>query len=107
MSDVIIGRLGGEVSPGVFECGACGVTARGWSPVIDLCRKLVEAGHPSGSPMRVYRGEVVALHVRSIGEAGGLRVRPGSAGRPMFVRRTAAAGALGEGKDEGVGVVAG
>jgi hypothetical protein len=51
---------------------ACGLVAKGGSPVIKLCQMLVAAGHDPSSPMQVYRGDTLALKVRSIGEAAGL-----------------------------------
>jgi hypothetical protein len=58
------------------------------SPVLALCRKLVEIGYPSSAELEAYRDDVLSLKVRSIGEAaqleateGGFRPRskPGSA----------------------------
>jgi len=72
------------VAPGVFECSANGITARGSAPVLRLCRKLVEAGHDPQEPMEVYRGATLSLHVRSIGEAAKLTVNETST--PRFVR---------------------
>ena len=54
------------------------------SPVIALCRKLVEAGYPSSAEIECYRGETLSLHVRSIGEAAKLYVA--ATGRPVFRR---------------------
>jgi hypothetical protein len=73
----IIAQLVGDtgIAAGICECSALGVTARGAAPVIELCRKLVAAGVPSASPMRVYRGEELCLHVGSIGEASGLQIQ--------------------------------
>jgi hypothetical protein len=90
----IIAQLRGDVGigPGMFECSALGVTARGAAPVIKLCKKLVAAGIGPASPMHVYRGQVLCLHVRSIGEAAGLRVIPDTRGRPVFARRKAKEG---------------
>ena len=62
------------MDPGIFECTAEGITVRGGTPVIQLCRKLIGQGRASASPMQVFRGEVLALHIRSIGEAARLRV---------------------------------
>src|SRR5262249_38523953 len=43
-------------------------------PVLALGRKLIAAGHPSSASLDVYRGGTLSLHVRSIGEAAGMRV---------------------------------
>ena len=39
-----------------------------------LCRKLVDAGHDPSLPMIVKRGDIIALRVRSIGEAAKMTV---------------------------------
>ena len=65
-------------------CEALGITARGYAPVLELCRALVKAGHDSRRPLHAYRGDVLALEVRSIGEGARLAVREDRAG-PRFV----------------------
>lgn len=55
-------------------CKAEGITARGLAPVLGLCRKLVAAGHDPAVPLEAWRGDILALRVRSIGEGAGLRV---------------------------------
>jgi hypothetical protein len=55
-------------------CRAFGTTVRGPAPLLKLCRRLVETGHDPATPLRVFRGEVLCLKVRSIGEAAGLTV---------------------------------
>jgi hypothetical protein len=52
----------------------CGISVTGASPVLELCRRLVAAGHDPALPLEAYRGDVPALSVRSIGEAAGLQV---------------------------------
>jgi hypothetical protein len=64
-------------------CEALGITARGYAPVLDLCRALVKAGHDPRRPLHAYRRDVLALKVRSIGGAR-LTVREDRAG-PRFV----------------------
>jgi len=59
---------------GSDTCTALGLTAQSGSPVLLLCRKLVAAGHDPTTPMQVFRGDVLALIVRSIGEGAGLRI---------------------------------
>jgi hypothetical protein len=51
-----------------------GMTVRSRTPAIVLCRALVGAGYDPTTPMHVFRGETLALTVRSIGEAARLRV---------------------------------
>jgi hypothetical protein len=54
------------------------------SPVIELCQMLINAGYSPSTPMEVYRGDTLCLHVRSIGEAAGLRVSSHGVG---FIKR--------------------
>jgi len=72
---------------GNAECSARGLTARGPAPVLTLCRALIGAGFDPRRPLNVYRGRVLALKVRSIGEGARLAVAD-SHGRPRL-RRTA------------------
>ena len=57
-------------------CSALGITVQSTSPVLALCRKLVDAGHDPATPLDVYRADVRALKIRSIGEGVKLRVSP-------------------------------
>jgi hypothetical protein len=59
---------------GSDTCSAIGVTAQSSSPVLELCRRLIAADHDPRTPLRVYRSNMLCLHVRSIGEASWLRV---------------------------------
>jgi hypothetical protein len=52
---------------GSDRCTAEGITARGASPVLALCRKLLVAGIDPARPLHAYRGEVLCLIIRSIG----------------------------------------
>lgn len=61
---------------GSSTASACGLTARSRSPVLALCRQLVEADHDAEMPFEAYRGDVLCLKVHSIGEAQGLRSTP-------------------------------
>jgi hypothetical protein len=63
-------------------CTALGITVKSPSPVLALCRKLVDAGHDPATPP--YRGATLALRVKSIGRAAGLEVSPRGVG---FVRQ--------------------
>jgi Holliday junction resolvase len=54
---------------GSDECTAAGLTIRGRAPVLALCRQLIADGHDPGLPLEVWRGPVLCLRVRSIGEA--------------------------------------
>jgi hypothetical protein len=63
---------------------ALGISARGHTPVLDLCRKLVANGHDPASPLEAWRGDTLALRIRSIGKAAGLTVKDDNVGRPRF-----------------------
>ena len=69
---------------GSTKCSAEGITVTGTVPVLQLCRKLVAAGYDPNRPMEVYRGDVLALRVSSIGQAAKLGVRDTVSGRPIF-----------------------
>src|SRR5262249_16997742 len=62
---------------------ACGLTVQSGSPVLSLCRQLIEAGHPSSARLEAYRGNTLCLAIRSIGEASGIRVATNGVG---FIR---------------------
>jgi hypothetical protein len=55
-------------------CKGLGVEARGAAPVLALCRKLVEAGINRALALEAYRGDILCLRIRSIGEGAWLRV---------------------------------
>jgi hypothetical protein len=65
---------------------APGIDAHGSSPLLALCRKLVDAGHDPATPLLAYRGNTLALKVRSIGEGAKLTVEDDSGGKPIFRR---------------------
>jgi hypothetical protein len=70
---------------------SCGITVHSTSPVLALCRALIAAGHDPGLALGAYRGNVLALRVRTIGEAAALEVRPArNSGAPVFIRRGSA-----------------
>jgi hypothetical protein len=65
-------------------CSALGVTVRAHASVLGLCRALVEAGHDPRRPLHAYRGDVLALVVRSIGEGSHLEINGDGTGfRPL------------------------
>jgi hypothetical protein len=61
-----------------------GIEARSAAPPLDLCRKLVVAGHDPVSALDAYLGTTLSLMVRSVGEAADLEVKSKGTG---FVRR--------------------
>lgn len=89
-----IDQLGGKINPlnnqisgglqvaapiradliGSDQCHAAGITAHGASPVLTLCRELVAAKVDPDHPLHAYRGNMLCLVVRSIGEAAHLDV---------------------------------
>jgi hypothetical protein len=68
------------------RCTAIGITARAHAPVLALCRRLIEAGIDSERPLHAYRGDTLALVVRSIAEGAALTVEDNRLGTPRFRR---------------------
>lgn len=66
---------------------ALGLTSRSSTPVLSLCHKLLAAGHDPTWPLAAYRGDVLCLYVRSIGEAAELRMGVSRSGTPIFKRQ--------------------
>jgi hypothetical protein len=62
---------------------APGIKAHSPSPVLALCRDLVEAGHDPATPLHAYRGDTLCLRIKSIGQAAQLEPSPTGIG---FVR---------------------
>jgi hypothetical protein len=67
-------------------CTAAGLTAAGHAPVQSLTRLLIAAGHDPSARLEVWRGDVLALRVRSLAEASKLAVEDDRRGRPRFRR---------------------
>jgi hypothetical protein len=59
---------------GSDTCTALGMTARSSSPVLALCRDLIDAGHNPGEPLEAWRGGTLCLRIRAIGVAAGLKI---------------------------------
>jgi hypothetical protein len=55
-------------------CIAERITATGSSPVLALCRTLIEAGYDPQLPLDCYRGSILALRIRTIGKAAALEI---------------------------------
>src|SRR5262245_35490186 len=68
---------------GSDRCSARGMTARGITPILKLCRQLIEAGRDPATPLEAWRGSILCLRIRRIGEAAQLEPSPRGAG---FVR---------------------
>src|SRR5262245_35957912 len=62
---------------GAETCSAAGITTHGITPVLALCRRLLEAGHDPATRLEVYRGATLALTVRTIGEGAKLSIGGG------------------------------
>jgi hypothetical protein len=93
-----IGQLGGTTNSthntqanisatlrGDEECEAVNVVVTGHAPVLKLCRELLAQGVDPDTALTVYRRGIVALKVRSIGEAARLTVKTAGNGTPIFV----------------------
>ena len=57
---------------GSDRCEAEGISVKDSAPVLALCRLLVAAGVDPATPLEAFRGDVLAVRVRSIGEAAAL-----------------------------------
>ena len=67
------------------QAEAEGIVAVGKAPVLNLCRKLIAAGHDPGSRLEAYRGSTLCLHVRRLDEGAALAVRENDQVGPIFV----------------------
>ena len=75
---------------GSDTCTALGVSAVSATPILVLCRKLIQAGYDPATPLEAWRDDVLCLTVRSIGEAAGLEINShGSSFVRLRGRRTA------------------
>jgi len=64
---------------------ALGVTVRSPSPVLALCKKLIEVStYAAETPLNAYRGRTLCLRVFGIGEAARLSVASAGNGCPIF-----------------------
>jgi hypothetical protein len=59
---------------GKDTASAGGISVKAYTPVLELCRRLVAAGHDPATPLKAYRGPTLCLIVRSIGTATGLEI---------------------------------
>jgi hypothetical protein len=69
---------------GANRCDALGITATDHAPVLSLCRQLLGQGVDPDTALTVYRRGILALKIRSIGEAARLTVKSTGNGRPVF-----------------------
>ena len=77
---------------GSDQCRAEGCTVRAASPILETCRRLTQAGYDPDRPLHCYRGDILALRVRSIGEGAALTVKTAGNGSPIFAVLKGAAG---------------
>ena len=54
------------------ECHADGITVHGATPILTLCARLIERGVHPDRKLLCFRGDVLALTVRSIGDGARL-----------------------------------
>jgi hypothetical protein len=78
MSITIIAQLTGS-----DRCTSAGLTVRGYAPVLGMCRTLVAAGFNPDSPLHAYRGAMLCLRIRSIGEGAKLTIEDNGCGTPV------------------------
>ena len=71
---------------GSDHCEVDGIVARGHAPVLGLCRALLAAGYDPRRPLHAYRGDTVALRIRSIREGAAYTVEDNRRGTPSFRR---------------------
>jgi hypothetical protein len=65
MSNVILAQLSSDT-----YCSALGITVRSPSPVLSLCRRLIQSStYAPETPLNAYRGKTLCLRVLGIGEA--------------------------------------
>ena len=64
-------------------CTACGIRVRSTTPVLSICRRLIEAGYDADQALQVYRGDVLALTVVSIAQGACLEINAKGTG---FIR---------------------
>jgi hypothetical protein len=69
---------------GSNTCTALGITAQSAAPVLALCRQLIRAGHDPATPLEAYRGDTLALRIKSIGQAARLKIGQSGSGTPIF-----------------------
>ena len=92
-----VGQLGGKTNStlntkpdisatlcGSNECEAANIVTTGHTPVLAMCRQLLQQGVDPDTALTVYRRGIVALRVRSIGRAARLAVEVDRYGRPQF-----------------------
>jgi hypothetical protein len=72
---------------------ALGLAVQAHTPILSLCRKLIEVGCDPARALHVFRHTILALVVRSIGEGARLTVKTAGNGCPIFALDAAWEGA--------------
>jgi hypothetical protein len=54
------------------------------TPVLSYCRQLIKEGVNPRTKFKVYRGDVLALSVKTIGRGAKLTVKNNNQGTPVF-----------------------
>jgi hypothetical protein len=67
---------------GSDRCEAEGHTVGAYAPVLAMCRDLVAAGYGPATRLEAYRGDMLCLKVRSIGEGAKYTVKDSPTGMP-------------------------
>jgi len=63
---------------------ALGITAKGYNPILSLCRSLIAAGLSPDAALLVHRNGLVTLKIRSLREGARLTVEDDKNSRPKF-----------------------
>lgn len=75
---------------GSDRCTALGIVVQAFAPILEICRRLIAAGHDPATPLEAYRGDMLCLKVRGIGEAAGFEINARGTGLiPFRAVRTA------------------
>jgi len=75
---------------GSDTAAALGITVRSSSPLLCLCRALLDAGADLDQPLHAFRGDVLALTIRTLADGARLEVNQHGTGfTPRRGRRAA------------------
>ncbi len=77
MQDIIRAEITGNNT-----ATACNITCKGRTPILTLCRALLRKGCDPSLSLRCYRGDVLALTIRTIGDGAKLTVKEDIPHRP-------------------------
>jgi hypothetical protein len=56
------------------HCPVAGLFVCAYTPILEMCRQLIAAGYHPDSRLLCFRGGILSLTIRSIGEAAQLKV---------------------------------